>query len=168
MSRNNIYEYENESLIDSKLICAICLNPFNEPKLTSCEHIFCHYCIKMWFEKNCSCPICRRMLTKKHLKSVTNQHILNKLDQLEVQCILCQQMGIKRIDFDYHIDNKCPKVIVSCSAAGINCLWRGPRADLYSHRTICFYEYSRDTLIQQIKSNKKDSSKLQIELFFLS
>jgi hypothetical protein len=160
MSHINDYEYENESLIDSKLLCAICLNPFNKPKITLCEHIFCEYCIGLWYKKSKTCPMCRQVSQEKDLKTVKNQTILNKLDQLQVTCLLCQQKGLKRNDFNYHIDNECPKAIVSCQTNGMKCSWKGKREDLQYHRTICSYKSNRTRFIHRIKENKPRSSEL--------
>lgn len=154
MLHNTEYEYENELSIDSKLICSICLNPFNKPKITLCKHIFCDYCIQLWFKRSLSCPMCRELLLKKHLKSVKNPNVLNKLDQLHVKCLLCQQTKIKRKDFDYHIDNQCPKVIVSCSTNHLKCSWKGQRADLQSHQMICSNQSNRKIFNHQVKAQK--------------
>ncbi|CAF0891433.1 unnamed protein product [Rotaria sordida] len=163
MAHNNEYEYENESSVDSELICAICLNPFDEPISTLCEHIFCVDCIKLWLKKDLSCPICREILIENNLKSVINQNILNKLDQLQVKCRLCQQKHIKRKRFDYHIDKQCSKVIVSCSAADIKCPWKGQRIDLQSHQMNCIYYSNRKLFNHQVQENKITSSKLEFK-----
>ncbi|CAF1143192.1 unnamed protein product [Adineta steineri] len=169
MSHINDYEYENELSIDPKLLCAICLNPFTEPKITSCEHIFCDYCIKLWYKSKTTCPLCRQPTKKKHLKSVKNSTMLNTLNRLHVQCLLCEQTGIERKDFDDHIDNECLKVIVSCSNRDTKCLWRGKREDLARHRMTCLHKSSSLGFIhhhhkeKKIQSNIINSDRLKIE-----
>ncbi|CAF2475848.1 unnamed protein product [Rotaria sp. Silwood2] len=170
MSHDLEYEYENESSIDSELICAACLNPFNKPTITSCGHIFCLSCIKLWLKKDLSCPICRKILIENNLKPVTNQNILNKLDQLPVKCTLCQQTHIKRKRFDYHKDKRCQKVIVLCSAADMKCPWKGQRIDLRSHEMNCSYCSNQKLSNHQVQENATTSSKLefkQIIIFLL-
>ncbi|CAF0828604.1 unnamed protein product [Adineta ricciae] len=109
MSPTNEYEYEDEATIDAKLICSICLSPFIKPTITICNHIFCRNCIEIWFKKSLTCPLCREVLTTKHIKSVRAQAFLDKLDDIEVKCLICEQNGIKRRDFQYHREKFCLK-----------------------------------------------------------
>lgn len=48
--------------------CPICLESKQNPiLLTCCQHMFCGKCVLDWFHKNCSCPLCRKQITSKHL-----------------------------------------------------------------------------------------------------
>jgi len=45
--------------------CPICIEPFNESEdnlILDCKHKFHVHCILSWFEKDLSCPICRKEL----------------------------------------------------------------------------------------------------------
>ena len=43
--------------------CAICIDGVEMNKLMirlECNHFYCNECIRKWFEKNVSCPVCRK------------------------------------------------------------------------------------------------------------
>ena len=44
-------------------LCSICFGEFICPVKLECSHVFDITCIGRWFEKNKSCPLCRRSLT---------------------------------------------------------------------------------------------------------
>ena len=59
-------EGEFKRVSAQSLECAICLNVFNEPKILSCSHTFCHPCLKRLLEsqldrKKLPCPVCRKV-----------------------------------------------------------------------------------------------------------
>lgn len=154
MSNNNQYKYENESSIHSKLICTICLSPFNKPVSTRCGHTFCICCIQQWLEEKSSCPICRHILAENYYTNIINQNILEEVNQLEVKCTLCEQNNIKRQDFDYHVNHQCTKAVISCPAADKQCSWTGQRKDLPAHEKICCYRQNQRILGDESKQNK--------------
>lgn len=48
--------------------CPICLEKKKDPILLSCcQNMFCGQCVLRWFQKNSSCPICRRQITSDHI-----------------------------------------------------------------------------------------------------
>jgi len=53
-------------------MCSICMD--NKDSIDSvsldCSHIFCLACIKEWFYKNNTCPLCRREVSKKLISIV--------------------------------------------------------------------------------------------------
>lgn len=52
--------------------CSICLEKRKEPILLSCcQNIFCGECVLRWFQKNSSCPLCRKHITTDHLIYIT-------------------------------------------------------------------------------------------------
>ena len=67
---NSLILYRNLLLIDKEKLyknlitsCSICLENFKEEDkviLTECSHLYHHECLTKWFEKNNSCPICRK------------------------------------------------------------------------------------------------------------
>ena len=54
-------EYIFDIPLDDTLTCSICLEDDSNCVL-SCRHQFHENCIKAWFSKNKSCPLCRRKL----------------------------------------------------------------------------------------------------------
>lgn len=48
--------------------CAICLDECTEQVgLNACDHKYCRGCIETWFEKENSCPQCKRKVTYMHI-----------------------------------------------------------------------------------------------------
>jgi hypothetical protein len=138
------YEYENEESIDNNLKCAICNDPFLVPVATSCHHSFCRQCLDKWFAiSGTTCPTCRKTISRLDSHPITLLSFLSMLDQLFVKCKLCEQSKIQRGNFGDHIDKICPKVIVECSATGIDCPWTGLREELQTHLSTCTFESSR-------------------------
>lgn len=149
------FEYENELSIDAKLICSICLNPFNQPKVTSCGHIFCCSCINLWLKKSDLCPLCRQYIRKHSLKYADNSALCNQLDELSVKCLLCKTIHIKRKYFHFHLEDQCPNMIISCPMNSSKCSWKGYRTELAAHQLICQH--------QQHRSIKMKFHRLKIE-----
>jgi hypothetical protein len=57
---NNILELDRISINSN--ICSICLetlNNDNDINKLSCSHTYHNECIKLWYEKNKTCPLCR-------------------------------------------------------------------------------------------------------------
>jgi peroxin-10 len=48
--------------------CTLCLEPFSDPSVTSCGHVFCWTCVQDWVKEKAECPLCRQ--------SVLSQKIL--------------------------------------------------------------------------------------------
>ena len=52
----------NQNTVDDG--CAICIDGVEIRKLMirlDCNHFYCSQCIRKWFEKNITCPLCRRV-----------------------------------------------------------------------------------------------------------
>ncbi|KAJ5689130.1 hypothetical protein N7462_003522 [Penicillium macrosclerotiorum] len=45
--------------IESREVCAICLDNFEQPVITACAHAFCKGCIDQVIERQHKCPLCR-------------------------------------------------------------------------------------------------------------
>jgi peroxin-10 len=48
--------------------CTLCLEPFSDPSVTTCGHVFCWTCVQDWVKEKAECPLCRQ--------SVLSQKIL--------------------------------------------------------------------------------------------
>ncbi|KAK2751916.1 peroxisome biogenesis factor 10 [Onygenales sp. PD_40] len=40
--------------------CTLCLEPYRDPSVTSCGHVFCWTCIRDWVREKPECPLCRQ------------------------------------------------------------------------------------------------------------
>lgn len=150
------YEYIDEASIDPELICSICNSPFVDPLYTPCDHTFCRKCITECFNAgNIKCPMCRQRLASISHLPRANLTVRNMLNRIPVKCILCENMELRRGDFDEHITNVCPKVLVTCPSACIKCSWEGPRDQLKSHVGTCFFQPLRSTFIGLIAENTR-------------
>ncbi len=74
----------------------------------------------------------------------------NMLNRIRVNCILCGQNGLQRVNFDEHIERVCPKTIVSCRSVDIKCLWTGQREQLDQHLTTYYFEPNRPVITEQM------------------
>lgn len=133
------YTYIDDDQIDSELRCPICNDPFRSPvNCIQCGHTFCEECIQQWYQQQTSCPVCRE---RGYLfVPVITRVLLNQLNRLLVQCILCEQRNIQRCYFVDHLSIHCPKVNVNCRN---DCRWKGYREDLEKHLNDCRPNRSR-------------------------
>jgi peroxin-10 len=40
--------------------CTLCLEPFRDPSVTTCGHVFCWTCVQDWVKEKAECPLCRQ------------------------------------------------------------------------------------------------------------
>ncbi|KAB8075303.1 Pex12 amino terminal region-domain-containing protein [Aspergillus leporis] len=40
--------------------CTLCLDPFKDPSVTTCGHVFCWTCVRDWVREKAECPLCRQ------------------------------------------------------------------------------------------------------------
>ena len=143
------FEYLDVDSIDEELKCAICIQSFLSPVCDSqCGHTFCQQCIKKWLKSSSTCPTCRQGVNLTNYTPVTTRAILNQLSRLRVKCTLCQQMNIE--DRNKHFE-KCPKQIIKCASADIQCQWKGEREELDLHLETCSFQQIRPIIDQLIK-----------------
>lgn len=147
------YEYIDEESVNERLKCPICTMPFTEPVVTNCKikrHTFCRQCIKEWVKHNPSCPACRDKLFVKDLKLVAEGYLLDSLNEIQVKCKYCGQIGLERGKFDEHKSKYCPKVITACPLVELYCPWKGPLDQVDKHLNSCVYK-PLSPLIAQLK-----------------
>jgi len=161
------YEYMNRDYISEHLKCPICKNPLVDPVSTNCQpkkHVFCRLCISDSVARNQSCPTCHQQLEKTNLAAIDDSYLIDALDELRIKCIVCNETGIKRINFDDHRNDVCPKAIVSCPAKDMRCTWVGQRDQLDNHLTRCIFTVLRplfDQLQEQINIQQRQIKNLQ-------
>ena len=71
MASQSTREEDDRSSVDDLLQCAICLEPFTNPKMLQCGHTFCEECLQSFYDANqqtrhaqlrkLSCPTCREV-----------------------------------------------------------------------------------------------------------
>lgn len=149
------YEYINESSILPDLICAICSLPFEDAVCCPCGHTFCRQCITRWIsQEKRNCPLCQHVLTLAALQNAPHA-LRGILDALPVRCKICHQAELQRGGFEEHIQKICPKMVVNCSAADLQCPWKGQRDQLARHLPQCHYEGTRPKLSQLLNENRR-------------
>ena len=42
--------------------CTLCLEPFRDPSVTTCGHVFCWTCLQDWVREKAECPLCRQTI----------------------------------------------------------------------------------------------------------
>jgi peroxin-10 len=40
--------------------CTLCLEPYKDPSVTTCGHVFCWICVRDWVREKPECPLCRQ------------------------------------------------------------------------------------------------------------
>ena len=77
------------------------------------------------------------------------------LNELSVQCLVCEKTGLERGNFDEHIKKHCMMETVACSSADVKCPWTGSSKNREQHLKTCPYTALRPMLIQMIKEKKQ-------------
>lgn len=125
-----------EQWLAEELKCSICLNVFNKPVMTECDHNFCLDCIQTSIRTNgTNCPQCRQPLnSRQRLRSnrntnelnislnennlKINKSINNIIDKLKIKCDFesngCKEVielslmssHIKECDYNFEYKNK--------------------------------------------------------------
>lgn len=87
----------NEGDVDRTLVapdddlCPVCMDAYQEPAVTRCNHWFCKDCIETSLNMRSQCPMCRRVHVKSQLRfGVTPDSVVNEdamaLDEETVSC----------------------------------------------------------------------------------
>ena len=122
------YIYTDESSVNPFLFCTICKHPLVDPVRRNATQQSCR-----------SCAVSEALASGVHSSfvSITEPIILKMLDDLIVQCRLCNETNLKRGYFPFHLAEECSGAIVSCSAADLKCPWKGKRSLLDEHLKQC-------------------------------
>ena len=70
------YDYFNTVLQTKSKDCPICIVEINKDTsycLTSCCHIMCETCAKIWFNDRTTCPLCRNAINIEEVQYISNQ-----------------------------------------------------------------------------------------------
>jgi hypothetical protein len=164
--------------IDDELKCLLCKQPFQSPvSHTLCHYDFCQECIDIYLKKNRVCPGCEQTLDDQMEEEndsiplleifsfvpISTRIVLNRLDRLLVQCLVCQEENISRSHFEDH-EEICRKKIMKCQSVDMKCTWKGPREKLDKHLKKCPIQKIRPILDQfQRKINTIETKQNQMK-----
>ena len=152
MEQSVHYAYIDEGSISKRLKCPVCGSPFLDPVSIRCRHTFCRECIQDRLGVDPSCPECKQNSSVDHLVEPPLL-LIDMLNDLLVKCVECQEEGIRRSEFQCHIDEVCPETAVCCPAAAVQCPWKGRTKELPLHVESCHYEQLRPILTKLIAEN---------------
>jgi hypothetical protein len=172
------YEYmDNEDDIDDELKCFLCKHPFQSPVThTLCHYDFCQNCVEVWLKEHQTCPTCTQSSDENmeqeneslnltqifRFVPISTRIVLNRLDQLLIQCSRCKELDIQRCDYEDH-DQICTKKIVKCQSVDMKCTWKGPRDRLDKHLKICAFQKFRP-IIDKLQGKIKTIERKQFEM----
>ncbi|KAJ7997492.1 hypothetical protein DPEC_G00229590 [Dallia pectoralis] len=104
--------YSGGSELQRELICAICLDYFNDPVILKCGHNFCKFCILTHWDENggedvgYQCPECRMIFYKKSFtKNYLVKNLVDKLSDLDCLKSCSPPAASKPIK----VDGKCER-----------------------------------------------------------
>lgn len=107
------YPSEMSEAQEDSLNCLICTEPYNEPKVLPCQHMFCNSCLERYYntcqeEKKCDpgtfpCPICRQVVTVpdkgvQEFKTGQIQELVQKATGKKAKKIHCDVCKYKKLD----------------------------------------------------------------------
>ena len=100
--------------IDDYLKCGICNKVLQNPRATSCGHVFCQDCIQSWIEYYGICP--------------------NRCGELEVQ----------EVTRAVHIEKRISGLLARCKYTRVGCTAAVSLADKHLHERGCSYRSGKD------------------------
>ncbi|CAF0901176.1 unnamed protein product [Brachionus calyciflorus] len=137
-------------LVKKSFECTICMDFFDDPVITNCQHAFCKKCIENYIgtKRTQSCPLCKNSINLRSLKkfSSLNPYIL-KTKQLE-------EIFVKELDNLKNINKKENQPESISKSIVLNEKVPSPIAEKRKKRTLSTDEHEKST--KKIKSNVTD------------
>lgn len=65
--------------MEDEFTCIICQELFIEATTLPCAHTFCEVCLRLWMRKKKTCPVCRRRIKDKAVRSVVLDSAVEKM-----------------------------------------------------------------------------------------
>lgn len=99
MSSRRSIRFFKPSKIPKDFICIICHDILHNAMKLPCDHTLCDDCINKWYQRNKTCPICRKRFELNQIKSATK--IVVEINKLNVVCKFpqCDWNGpLKKLD----------------------------------------------------------------------
>lgn len=98
--------------IHDKLICIVCTEPIDDPRMHSCGNMFCKQCLPIPILKRC--PGCNvEFKSQTEFDNPVPMLAKNMLDEIEVKCVHCGEC-MKRAKALEHKNRYCPERTVPC------------------------------------------------------
>lgn len=70
--------------MEDEFTCIICQELFIEATTLACAHTFCELCLRLWLKKKKNCPVCRRRIKGKAVRSFVLDSVVEKMiEQLD-------------------------------------------------------------------------------------
>jgi len=117
--------------IDDYLKCGICEKVLHSPRATSCGHVFCFQCLKLWIERYGICP-----------------------DR-------CGEVEAEQLRKAVHIEKRISGLLARCKYYLSGCPVQVLLADKHRHEKICQYrrtERSEDLYSRRLYKRSRSSS----------
>lgn len=54
---------DSASEMEQQRKCTLCLEPYKDPSVTTCGHVFCWECVMDWVKEKAECPLCRQSIS---------------------------------------------------------------------------------------------------------
>lgn len=131
--------YVRPDQILPRLLCAVCLEPFTDPRRLPCKHLFCSACAAavLGLAAQAACPTCRAPFTAPQLAQA-DETLIELLGELEVFCPnkahTCAWHG-PRANVSEHLARTCDFVCCKWKRNGCKTINRGPVVT--SHEAEC-------------------------------
>ena len=146
--------YASPNKIDQDLFCGICKEPYKDPRVLFCGHIFCRSC----FTDIDKCPCCKASI-QKTIKRMDKFppviHFRDKCDSLMIKCSSegCPFESERRSMIDH--SKVCKQRHIPCEMKRYGCDWNGLFEGLKDHKKECvfsklkpFIEKTEERMIQ--------------------
>ncbi len=65
--------------MEDEFTCMICHELFVDAVTLSCAHSFCEMCLRSWIRRKNDCPVCRKKINGKAVKSLVLDNAINKM-----------------------------------------------------------------------------------------
>jgi len=141
--------------LEGNFTCAICLNFYENPVLTGCEHVFCRECLvqharhtppppagQQPADQTPLCPLCRTQLGP--VDSMVPAEPMKKA--MEKFSTSCSNEGCKStfniLEFKAH-HRECEWSVTSCLHVNVGCEWRSLKKEIVGHLEVCPYHAIR-------------------------
>ncbi|KAJ7075036.1 hypothetical protein B0H15DRAFT_956852 [Mycena belliarum] len=68
-----------QDALDPDLTCTICLNAKAHSVIYACQHSHCYACIRIWLERQWTCPLCKKPMRRAPRPNVAEQQTITGL-----------------------------------------------------------------------------------------
>ncbi|KYQ94136.1 Q8IVH4 Methylmalonic aciduria type A protein [Tieghemostelium lacteum] len=183
----SLFTYVEPIEIDKEMECMICFQPFLDPVIEpNCRQMFCKDCLGDSLQKSNCCPFCKKEFSMDQA-TLPPRFISNLLDNLNVQCMVCNDgsLKIKRKDHKKHLETDCKSPCkqgcgslltftqinehrlicfcrdVPCPGKDVLCKWIGKKSELEEHQLECDYLKLKPLFVDLLDQITKQDMNIQ-------